>query len=143
MQFNDILLEQQVKYDAAGTSVDSGHNDKLSELIDLLKGIAIKQSQLEEALPATTMSVTQSEGDMRRQTNPNISRVCYTCRQAGVFAKDCRRRQQGSRENTVQCYTFQGFGHVARNCLINLNTGSIKSFIKKTSRMSFILTVAQ
>ena len=96
------IAEHQVKYDAAGTSVDSGQNDKLSELMDLVKGMAIKQRQLEEALTATT--VNQSEGDMRHQTDRNNPRVCYTYGQAGHFAKNCRRRQQGLRKNTVQCY---------------------------------------
>ena len=45
-------------------SVDSaGQNDKLSELMDLVKGMTIKQRQLEEALTATTMNATQFEGD--------------------------------------------------------------------------------
>ena len=39
------IAEHQVKYDAAGTSVNSGQNDKLSELMDLVKGMAIKEWQ--------------------------------------------------------------------------------------------------
>ena len=113
----------------AGTSVDSGQNDKLSELMDLVKGMKIKQRQLEEALTATTVNATQSEGDMRRQTDRNNSTVCYTCGQAGHFAKNCRRRQQGSRKNTVQCYNCQGFGHVARNCPNNLNGQGVDSIV--------------
>ena len=127
------IAEHQVKYDAAGTSVDSEQNDKLSELMDLVKGMAIKQRQLEEALTATTVNATQSEGDMRRQIDRNNSRVCYTCEQAGHFAKNCRRRQQGSRKNTVQCYNCQGFGHVARNCPNNLNGQGVDSVVGRFS----------
>ena len=113
--------------------MDSGQNDKLSELMDLVKAMAIKQRQLEEALTATTVNATQSKGDMRRQTDRNNSRVCYTCGKAGHFAKNCRRRQQGSTKNTVQCYNCQSFGHVARNCPNNLNGQGVHSVVGRFS----------
>ena len=52
------IAKHQVKYDTAGASVDSGQNGKLSELMDLVKGMAIKQRRLEEALTATTVNAT-------------------------------------------------------------------------------------
>ena len=116
--------------------MDSGRNDKLSELMDLVKGMAIKQRQLEEALTATTVNTTQFEGDMHHQTDWDNPRVCYTCGQVGHLAKNCSRRQQGSRKNTVQCYNCRGFGHVARNCPNNLNGQGVDSIVGRFSTPS-------
>ena len=127
------IAEHQVKYDVPGTSVDSGQNDKLSELMDLVKGMTIKLCQLEEALSATTMNAIQSEGDIRRQTDRNHPRVCYTCGQAGHFTKNCRQRQQGSCKNTVQCYNCQGFGHVAQNWPSSLNGQAVDLIVGRFS----------
>ena len=94
------IVEHQVKYDAAGTSVEQ--NNKLSELVDLVKGMVKKQRQLEEAPTTTTVNATQSGGDIRRQTNRNFdrnSRVCYTKQHILPETAECRRAKSLSKDH--------------------------------------------
>ena len=92
--------------------------------------MAVKQRHLEEAVTSTTINAA-SQANCR--STPRRRDVCG---QPGHFTRNCQHqpriaspRSPTSNKGLIQCYSCQGYGHVARNCTNNvpLNEQGVRS----------------
>ena len=74
------ISEQQVSINAADSSHVTMQPDKLSELIDMVKEMAVKQRHLEEAVTSTTINAASQVSSW---SMPRCRDVCYSCGQPG------------------------------------------------------------
>lgn len=109
----------------AGTSTPN-EQTQISQLVAMVKDMAVKQKTLEEALTASTVSAIQARSPQRSSVvERNQPPECYCCGRPGHIARNCRIRQQESRKQIV----CQGFGHISRECTNTLNGQGVASTV--------------